>query len=1103
MQTKLLESILQKAKQLQMDNKKKCLNVPCLYVAILDICKEGDSRMAGKYDQEEWKTLLQMVKKDCIEDRESLIYLINQSSDESYVKWSREFRIWLSMNRRSAVDAYKYIRKYGNISADIQSLNNKKEDSDIHSTEEQVISEPEKKDNNISIEQIVEQTVLLRETLLDKIIGQNHVVTKFADGYFEGELTSLIDEKRKGPKSVFLFAGSPGVGKTFLATEAASILKLPTIRLDMSGYADGNAAFELTGASSNFQSPQPGVLTGFVHDNPKSVIIFDEIEKTHHNVIHLFLQVLDAGFLYDSYYAKKISFLDTILIFTTNAGKQLYTDSLKQNFSDVPKQVIINALEKDINPMTGKSFFPQAICSRLASGNVFLFNHLSANDLSIIAARKLLECQENFTRKFAIESSNCEILATTLLFSLGGHCDARNLTGAIKKFFSSEIFEMFRLYDKKTLLKKINWKLDLENADVSVQELYELPDDSAFLFFGDKRLEDSAVNWRGKGNFLFTDDIDKARKIIKNHELNFIAVDYLYGSTDKKKYLNAEDVSSDGKILFEEIKKEYPELPVYIWETDLYEYNREEKVSFFNKGANDILKINFHISEKDEELIDCLMIQLQQQKALDLLKTKHQLVSFETSQELNEDGTVGEIRVFDLRISTAIEADEQKDIVSAEEKPNLHWEDIVVSQDAKEELQYFQGYLNHTKEFLKKGAKAPKGILLYGPPGTGKTSLAKVMASESDVTFLSVSADQFISKWAGEGPQSVHHIFSVARKYAPAILFIDEIDAIGRRRSGEDSHDGRQEILNALLTEMDGFKNISKKPVLVMAATNLGGNNRNTGALDPALVRRFDRSICIDLPDQAGRKKLIQILCRKNKIIQISESMMDNLAERSIGMSPALIEGAINAAIRDAIRNNGYVTDDIINEAFEKYNNGEEKHWDKTELVKTARHEAGHALLSNYYNEKPSYLTITARDNHGGYMLYGGSETKGSYTKTELLHKIAIALGGRAAELVYYGEEEGLSTGPSEDLKSAVSIAESMICRYGMFEEITLGVLSEEQISDELSKEIQMKINSILSEQLETAKNIIRAHSSLMEALVDALLKKNYLNKKEIQDILG
>lgn len=129
------------------------------------------------------------------------------------------------------------------------------------------------------------------------------------------------------------------------------------------------------------------------------------------------------------------------------------------------------------------------------------------------------------------------------------------------------------------------------------------------------------------------------------------------------------------------------------------------------------------------------------------------------------------------------------------------------------------------------------------------------MASESDVSFLSVSANQFISKWAGEGPQSVHHIFSVARKYAPAILFIDEIDAVGRRRSGEDSHDGRQEILKVLLTEMDGFKTTTKKPVLVMATTNLGGNNRDTGALDSALVRRFDRSMCIDIPDQSGRKK--------------------------------------------------------------------------------------------------------------------------------------------------------------------------------------------------------------------------------------------------------
>ena len=163
----------------------------------------------------------------------------------------------------------------------------------------------------------------------------------------------------------------------------------------------------------------------------------------------------------------------------------------------------------------------------------------------------------------------------------------------------------------------------------------------------------------------------------------------------------------------------------------------------------------------------------------------------------------------------------------------------------------------------------------------------------------------------------MHRIFSIARKYAPAILFIDEIDAIGRRRTEEAFHDGRQEILNALLTEMDGFKTSVKKPVLVMAATNLGGNNGSTGALDPALVRRFDRSICIDLPDRAGRIQLLKMLRNKHQILRISDDMLQNLAERSIGMSPALLEGAVNAAIREAIRSGTEVSDSMMDEAFE------------------------------------------------------------------------------------------------------------------------------------------------------------------------------------------
>ena len=305
--------------------------------------------------------------------------------------------------------------------------------------------------------------------------------------------------------------------------------------------------------------------------------------------------------------------------------------------------------------------------------------------------------------------------------------------------------------------------------------------------------------------------------------------------------------------------------------------------------------------------------------------------------------------------------------------------------------------------------------------------------------------------------------------------------------------------MNALLTEMDGFKVSKNKPVLVMAATNLGGNNGNTGALDPALVRRFDRSICIDLPDKESRIRLIRLLCRKNPIIKISDNMIESLSERSIGMSPALIEGAFNAAIREAIRTEADVNDEIMDEAFEKYNNGEEKHWAKDELIKTARHEAGHAYVSYYLGNMPSYLTIAARYDHGGYMLDSGNEKKGSYSKKDLLDRIAVAMGGRAAELIYYGNAEGLTTGPSGDLQTAALIAYSMICKYAMYEEIAPCAMPD---NNKDLPEVRELAGKIIREQLNFAIEIIKDHSEIFDVLVNELMNKTHLDKKELETLL-
>lgn len=1119
MQTRLLDRILEKANEIYKSNNLICVNCQCVFLSMVAVCDNAKWDSLDDADKNECEQLKVAVS-DYKKQNNTPKVVANEVSDRD---WNRKFRIWLSMSKRSALDAFKYIKptlqemdesnndtedesgQDTNESAEKKTDNTKNSSSSSKTIKEnKVISEKEStacdtiEEDDVSISGLVEKTIKLREYLLEHIVGQNYAVKSFADGYFEGEFNSRLDKQRKGPKAIFLFAGSPGVGKTFLATEAAKALGIPNKRFDMSGYADDGSAFDLTGADANYKSPQSGDLTGFVYDNPNSLLIIDEVEKAHHKVINLFLQVLDAGFLYDNKYEKNISFKDTIIIFTTNAGKQLYKNSTTYDFSGVSKKVILDALEKDVNPVTEKPFFPQAICSRLASGYVFMFNHLKASDLSVIAARKLIEQQDNLKNEFGIESFNGEELATTILFSIGGKCDARSVSGATKRFFANELFELFRLLPTKSSLKRIEWVIDYKDLDEKVTALYQLPDDTSFLFFGNSIKE--TFTWNGTGKMLMADSPQKARELLKDNEVAFVAVDYRFGIQGDINYLNCEDISSEGKILFEEIRQFYPEVPIYIWESNNYSYSREEYISLTSRGAEDILRFDFSNSEMMEDQINQLLVQLWQQKSLENLATKHQVLTYDTAQLIDNHGEKGTIKIYNHKLSKAIDAEEQTAIVSAEERPNIHWEDIVINRDAKDELQYFQRYLQNPKEYLNKGAKAPRGILMYGPPGTGKTTLAKVMATESDVTFLSASADQFISKWAGEGPQSVHHIFAVARKYAPAILFIDEIDAIGSKRGGSESHSGKQEILNALLTEMDGFKVSKNKPVLVMAATNLGGNNGNTGALDPALVRRFDRSICIDLPDKDSRIKLIKLLRKRNPIIEITDNMIDNLSERAIGMSPALIEGAVNAAIREAIRTDTVVTDQIIDEAFEKYNNGDKKHWAPEELLKTARHEAGHAFVNYYFGNAPSYLTIVARDNHGGYMLDSGNENKGSYSKKDLLERIAVTLGGRAAELVYYGEEDGLTTGPSGDLQTATSIVYKMICNYAMYEEVADGVIPENQRND---AEIQRFASKILKEQLNVAIEIIKNNQKIFDNLVDELITKTHMNKKELEILLA
>jgi ATP-dependent Zn protease len=302
---------------------------------------------------------------------------------------------------------------------------------------------------------------------------------------------------------------------------------------------------------------------------------------------------------------------------------------------------------------------------------------------------------------------------------------------------------------------------------------------------------------------------------------------------------------------------------------------------------------------------------------------------------------------------------------------------------------------------------------------------------------------------------------------------------------------------------MDGFKTDPTKPIFVLAATNFDVEPGTAKSLDPALMRRFDRRIYIDLPNKEERRRFITMRAKKNEAIVLSDEEIGNLAMRSTGMSLAQLDSVFELALRNAIRSKDLrVTDEVMEEAFETFVSGEEKKWDPSELERTARHEAGHTLVCWMSGERPSYVTVVARGNHGGYMQHEDREAKGSYSKEDLLSRIRTSLAGRAAEIVYYGEDGGYTTGASGDLASATRVATSMLCTYGMDDTFGLAVVNPETANDALSGEVRARVNAILDDELKKTVRMIEKNRAAIDALVQELLTKNHLNGEQITRLL-
>ncbi len=954
------------------------------------------------------------------------------------------------------------------------------------------------------ISKLVDKVKTLQSELLDTVYGQDNAVNVFTTGYFQAELLSMTDIDRKKPRATYLFAGPPGVGKTFLAEVAAEKLSLPFMRFDMSEYADKEANLEFCGSDKVYKNAKSGNVTGFVSEHPKCILLFDEVEKAHLCVIHLFLQMLDAGRLRDNYTDEEVSFKDAIIIFTTNAGKQLYESESDGDFSSLSRKVVLKALRNDINPLSGSSYFPAALCSRFASGNVIMFNHIMAHDLRHIAKKEILRSASNFSKNAGVSVDIDEKVYTALLFSEGGNADARMIKSRAESFFNGEIYELLRLVASDKVqtsisdLTKIEFVTEIDESSEAYNLFFGEEKLTALVFGSDKTVRNCKKVCKDV-EIISAKTVDEAKNIISHKDICVILIDLSYGKRGSVKYLNIEDQESVSADMFDYLTKLGQSLPVYVLETSAYSLTEEEKMSLFKEGARDVVRLD----DKIGNALKQICVNVYQQQNMNLLAKTNKVVSFTTAQTVSKNGKKATIKLIDFDMAAAVDAEDSCGFVTKNNKPDVDFDDIIGAQDAKSELKYFAEYLRSPKKFAAAGVKMPKGALLYGPPGTGKTMLAKALAAQSGVTFIYTEGNKFLKKYVGEGPEKVHDLFRSARKYAPTIVFIDEIDAIAKERHGDERVAAGEETLTALLAEMDGFNVDSTKPVFVLAATNFDVAPGSPRSLDQALVRRFDRRIYVDLPTDEERKQFMLRKCAKNAMFDISEQDIDNLAVRTVGMSLSDLDSIFEFALRQALRAElNKVKADILDEAFETYVNGEKKNWSEAEVERVARHEAGHAFLCWQSGETPSYLTIVARSDHGGYMQHDSTEKKTIYTKDELLSRIRVALGGRAAEIVCYGECGGVSTGASGDLVSATAIAERIVCSYGMVDECGLAVSDPRTLrSGDVAKEVRKAVNKLLSEQMAQAIEKIRANKDMLDVLSNELMQKSHLSANEISEL--
>lgn len=929
-----------------------------------------------------------------------------------------------------------------------------------------------------AIAKAVKISHVLNRELNKKIIGQVKAVSQLSNGYLSSSLASL-----QGPRLIYTFAGPSGVGKTYLGASFCELLNqyeqsgYAFTEFNMEQYSHEKDAMKLFGSGVQYTDASLGTLTSKVRALPRHILLFDEIEKAHSTVIQSLLSLLDKGIAQDQTSQELIDFKQCIVIFTSNLGQEVLARNTQKHALNV-----FDVLRQAANPSSGTRLSFEFI-NRLAKGYSVLFSSLRANHYLHIAEQAVSQpakTNHNVTFNWPVRFSSF------LVKALAPEISARQIGTKLSKIKADILTKSADLLDDQSEVIEFTVAVNENVTQVKARQV--------LLFDNDKRLHDALNMLDTKVNIDHIFSLEPLPGQMKQQRPDALLID-------------TESVSQSQTTLseiIEKVREQNGSIPIFT-----YQLTTTEKVLQSDNACVDVLEHFFiqleNIEQGFTELLSKVSHYLTIEKTIQRMLSRHEALEYTLSVDKRDNKLIATFDNLDYK-QLIQSKDLQESALFQQSLPSAKLDDVIGLERAKMRLTEVIGWLKYPEKLSNFGIKVPTGFLYAGPPGTGKTMLAKAVAGECKLPFFSATAAELSSPHSSGTTENIKSVFAVARKYAPSILFIDEIDAIAGRRTVNNDGASRDRNLtvNALLTELDGF-NTPQEPVFVMAATNY------PDLIDDALTRpgRFDEIIYCDLPNKKARRIFFERFADKNNLSWPNQTV-DQLANVSQGMSAAQIDQVLRESIYQAVGNNEPLSTAHVKHTIVRIVYGSPSDHitlSKEEKRRTAYHEAAHLLTHKllFPTHPVDFVTIEPRNQALGFVATRNPDEYESLSKQKVRDQLQVLLAGKVAEAICSGDQNQVSTGASNDIEKATRLAMHAIYECGL--EASVGSLNVAMLTKYEESELLSKAQNAVKTWLENAEEnvtaLLHVHLDQLERVAQALLEKESLVKDEIDKLFS